>query len=97
MAGFTYSGATQPVLNDLPVTVGATTFSGGSGTLSITATPPLNVFYFLVITASVGTQRYTKGFGDSSLTINFTAAGDYAVILETPGYKPKKINVRVNP
>ena len=97
MAGFTYTGATQPVLSTLPVTVGATTFSGGSGTLSITSSPPLNTFYFIAARAAVGNKVYSKPVCDTTLSISFTAAGDYEVILTADNYKPKKIAVRVNP
>lgn len=97
MAGYTYTGSTQPSLIDLPVTIGATTFTGGSGTLSLTATPPINTFYFIEVKASVGSKVYTKPVSDSTLTIGFTAPGQYGVVLTASGYKPKKINVTVNP
>lgn len=92
MASFTYTGVAQPILLALPITVGATTFAGGSGTLTITVTPGITA-----IDANVGSKSYNNAIGDSSLVIAFTASGDYLVTLSAPGFKAQNIYVRVNP
>lgn len=92
MASFTYTGVAQPILLALPITVGASTFSGSSGTLVITCTP-----FVTEINANVGDKVYTKPFADGSLSIAFTASGDYLVTLSAPGFKAQNIYVRVNP
>lgn len=94
MAGFTYTGATEPTLNDLPVAVSISAVPGFNAVLTCTAIAPLNTFYSLVVKAAVGNKVYTKPYGDDTLTLTFTVDGTYDVILMAIGYKPKKITVK---